>query len=88
MKFTILLFLAITILLLILKVYNSKNSKNLGKPNKNFKLNKSNFYTWMNFSKNERYELSKKNSAYYLNHRKNLLKEIRNEYKNITKSKK
>ena len=58
------------------------------KPDKIFKLNKKNFYTWMNFSKKERYELSKKDSVFYLNQRKNLLKQIRNEYKNISGSEK
>ena len=63
-----------------------KGSKNFKKPERIFKLNKKNFYTWMNFSKNKRYELSKKDSAFYLNQRKNLLKQIRNEYKNISDS--
>jgi len=42
----------------------------------------------MNFSKKERYELAKKESVSYLNQRKNLLKQIRNEYKNISGSEK
>jgi len=65
-----------------------KDSKIFRKPERIFKLNKKNFYTWMNFSKKERYELSKKDSIFYLNQRKNLLKQIRNEYKNISGSKK
>ena len=75
-----LIFLLITFIGFILVF---KNSKIFWKPEKIFKLNKKNFYTWMNFSKKERYELSKKNSLLYLNQRKNLLKKIRNEYKNI-----
>ena len=62
-----------------------RNYKNFSKKDKLFKLNKKNFYTWMNFSKKERYELSKKDSAFYINQRKNLLKQIRNEYKNISR---
>ena len=65
-----------------------KKYKVFRKPDKTFKLNKKNFYTWMNFSKKERYELTKKNSVFYLNQRKNLLKQIRNEYKNISGSEK
>jgi len=65
-----------------------KNTKIVRKPNKIFKLNRKNFYTWMNFSKKERYELLKKDSVLYLNQRKNLLKQIRNEYKNISGSEK
>ena len=65
-----------------------KDSKTYKKPKRIFKLNKKNFYTWMNFSKKKRYELSKKDSVFYLNQRKNLLKQIRNEYKNISGSEK
>ena len=65
-----------------------KDSNIFKKPERIFKLNKKNFYTWMNFSKKERYELSKKDSVFYLNKRKNLLKQIRNEYKNISGSEK
>ena len=83
MKF-IYLFLLITIFLALISAF--KKLRNLGKPSKIFKLNKKNFYTWMNFSKKERYELAKKNSAFYLNQRRNLLKQIQNEYKNINNS--
>ena len=67
-------------------VISNKNLKNSRKTNKFIKLNKKNFYKWMNFSKKERYELSKKESALYLNQRKNLLKQIRDEYKNVSRS--
>ena len=65
-----------------------KKFRILSKPDNIFKLNRKNFYTWMNFSKKERYELAKKDSVSYLNQRKNLLKQIRNEYKNISGSEK
>ena len=65
-----------------------KDSNIFKKPERIFKLNKKNFNTWMNFSKKERYELSKKDSINYINQRKNLLKQIRNEYKNISSSEK
>ena len=83
MKLIILFTLIITFLGLIIA---SKKSKNVINSNKNFKLDKNNFYTWMNFSKKKRYELAKKDSTFYMNQRKNLLKEIRNEYKNISNS--
>ena len=47
-----------------------------------FKLNKENLYSWMNLTKQERFNLSKKDSMNYLIERKNLLSQIRNEYKN------
>tara|TARA_B100000212_G_scaffold287460_1_gene228286 strand:+ start:448 stop:627 length:180 start_codon:yes stop_codon:yes gene_type:complete len=52
-----------------------------------FKFNKNNLNKWMNLSKKERFDLSKKDSIIYLNERKNLLKKIRDEYKNISKEK-
>ena len=83
MRLTLLLLISFIALLLAFK-----DSKLFNKSERIFKLNKKNFYTWMNFSKKERYELSKKNSVFYLNQRKNLLKQIRNEYKNISDSEK
>ena len=46
------------------------------------KSNKENLYSWMNLTKQERFNLSKKDSMNYLVERKNLLNQIRNEYKN------
>ena len=46
------------------------------------KFNKKNLYSWMNLTKKERFNLSKKDSMNYLIERKNLLNQIRNEYKN------
>ena len=83
MKLIILFTLIITFLGLLIA---SKKSKNVSNSNKKFKLDKNNFYIWMNFSKKKRYELTKKDSTFYMNQRKNLLKEIRNEYKNISNS--
>ena len=47
-----------------------------------FKFNKENLYSWMNLTKKERFNLSKRDSMTYLIERKNLLSQIRNEYKN------
>ena len=46
------------------------------------KFNKENLYSWMNLTKEERFNLSRKDSMNYLIERKNLLNQIRNEYKN------
>ena len=46
------------------------------------KFNKENLYSWMNLTKKERFNLSKRDSMTYSKERKNLLKQIRNEYKN------
>ena len=46
------------------------------------KFNKDNLYSWMNLTKKERFNLSKRDSMNYLTERKNLLNQIRNEYKN------
>ena len=45
-------------------------------------FNKENLYSWMNLTKKERFNLSKKDSMNYLIERKNLLNQIRKEYKN------
>ena len=48
-------------------------------------FNKNNLNNWMNLTKKERYNLSKQDSVNYLDRRKLLLDEIRNEYKKISK---
>ena len=44
-------------------------------------FNKKNLDNWMNLTKKERYNLSKQDSFKYMDRRKLLLDEIRNEYK-------
>ena len=58
------------------KVFNSK---------KITIFNKKNLNNWMNLTKKERYNLSKQDSVNYLDRRKLLLDEIRNEYKKISR---
>ena len=65
----------------LINMYHNYFSKIL-KTNRGFKFNKENLYSWMNLSKKERFNLSKKDSMNYLIERKNLLNQIRNEYKN------
>ena len=50
-------------------------------------FNKKNLNNWMNLTKKERYNLSKQDSVNYMDRRKLLLDEIRNEYKKISKKK-
>jgi len=48
-------------------------------------FNKKNLNNWMNLTKRERYNLLKQDSLKYMDKRKILLDEIRNEYKKISK---
>ena len=48
-------------------------------------FNKKNLNNWMNLTKKERYNLSKQDSVNYMDIRKVLLDEIRNEYKKISR---
>ena len=48
-------------------------------------FNKKNLNNWMNLTKKERYNLSKQDSVNYMDKRKLLLDEIRNEYKKISR---
>ena len=48
-------------------------------------FNKKNLNNWMNLTKKERYNLSKQDSLNYMDRRRLLLDEIRNEYKKISR---
>jgi len=48
-------------------------------------FNKKNLNNWMNLTKKERYNLTKQDSLNYMDKRKLLLDEIRNEYKKISR---
>ena len=58
------------------------NTKVLLKKRGGLRFNKKNLYSWMNLTKKERFNMSKTDSMIYSIERKNLLKQIRNEYKN------
>ena len=66
---------------LLINIKNNYLSKIFIKK-RGLKFNKENLYSWMNLTKKERFNLSKKDSMNYLIERKNLLNQIRNEYKN------
>ena len=81
----------VIIFLFIFMFFNLRNFLKLNRKQKVLKtkksttFNKKNLNNWMNLTKKERYNLSKQDSVNYLDRRKLLLDEIRNEYKKISK---
>ena len=81
----------VIIFLLIFIFFNSRNFFKLNRKQKVLKskklttFNKKNLNNWMNLTKKERYNLSKQDSINYMDRRKLLLDEIRNEYKKISR---
>ena len=80
----------VIIFLLIFIFFNLRNFLKLNRKQKVLKakklttFNKENLNNWMNLTKKERYNLSKQDSFNYMDRRKLLLEEIRNEYKKIS----
>ena len=86
------MFLKIVIIFLFIFIFfNLRNFLKLNRKQKVLKtkklttFNKKNLNNWMNLTKKERYNLSKQDSVEYMDRRKILLDEIRNEYKKISK---
>ena len=86
------MFLKIMIIFLFIFIFfNLRNFLKLNRKQKVLKakklttFNKKNLNNWMNLTKKERYNLSKQDSVNYMDRRKLLLDEIRNEYKKISK---
>ncbi len=81
----------VIIFLFIFIFFNLSNFLKLNRKQKVLKakklktFNKKNLNNWMNLTKKERYDLSKQDSVNYLDRRKLLLDEIRNEYKKISR---
>ena len=81
----------VIILLFIIIFFYLRNFLKLNRKQKVLKakklttFNKKNLNDWMNLTKKERYNLSKQDSINYMDRRKLLLHEIRNEYKKISK---
>ena len=79
------------IFLFIVVSFNFRNFLKLIRKQKVLKVkklttfNKKNLNNWMNLTKKERYNLSKQDSVNYMDRRKLLLDEIRNEYKKISR---
>ena len=86
------MFLKIVIIFLfIFIIFNLRNFLKLDRKQKILKakrltiFSKKNLNNWMNLTKKERYNLSKQDSVKYMDRRKLLLDEIRNEYKKISR---
>ena len=81
----------VIIFLFIFIFFNFRNFLKLNRKQKVLKakklttFNKKNLNNWMNLTKKERYNLSKQDSVNYMDRRKLLLDEIRNEYKKISR---
>ena len=81
----------VIIFLFIFILFNLRNFLKLNRKQKALKakklttFNKKNLNNWMNLTKKERYNLSKQDSVNYMDRRKLLLDEIRNEYKKISR---
>ena len=81
----------VIIILFIIIFFNLKNFLKINRKKKDLKskkfitFNKKNLNKWMNLTKKERYNLLKQDSLKYLDRRKILLNEIRNEYKKISR---
>ena len=84
----------LTLVIIFLFIFIFFNLKNFLKLNRkqNFlrtkkftTFNKKNLNNWMNLTKKERYNLLKQDSLNYMDKRKILLDEIRNEYKKISR---
>ena len=86
------MFLKIVIIFIFIFIFfNLRNFLKLNRKQKVLKakklttFNKKNLNNWMNLTKKERYNLSKQDSVKYMDRRKLLLDEIRNEYKKISR---
>ena len=83
--------LLLVIIFLFIIFFNLKNFFKFNRKQKVLKIkkftnfNKKNLNNWMNLTKKERYNLLKQDSMNYMDKRKILLDEIRNEYKKISR---
>ncbi len=84
LKFVI-IFLCICIFFNLRNFLKFSRKQKVSKAKKLTTFNKKNLYSWMNLTKKERYNLSKQDSVKYMDRRKLLLEEIRNEYKKISR---
>ena len=81
----VIIFLLIFIFFNFKKILNFKRKQKVLKTKKFRTFNKKNLNNWMNLTKKERYDSLKQDSLKYMDKRKILLDEIRNEYKKISK---
>ena len=78
-------FLLIIIFLNLKNFFKFNRKQKVLKTKKFTNFNKKNLNNWMNLNKKERYNLLKQDSLNYMDKRKILLDEIRNEYKKISR---
>jgi len=81
----VIIFLFILIFFYLRNFLKLNRRQKVFKQNKLTTFNKKNLNNWMNLTKKERYNLSKQDSFSYMDKRKLLLDEIRNEYKKISR---
>ena len=81
----VIIFLFMFIFIYLRNFFKLNRKQKVLKANKLTTFNKKNLYNWMNLTKKERYNLSKQDSVNYMDRRKLLLDEIRNEYKKISR---
>jgi len=78
------IFLFIYLFFNLMNFLKLKRKQKVLKTKKLTTFNKKNLKNWMNLTKKERYNLLKQDSVNYMNKRRLLLDEIRNEYKKIS----
>ncbi len=81
----VIIFLVIFIFFKLRNFFKLNRKQKVLKAKKLTTFNKKNLNNWMNLTKKERYNLSKQDSVNYMDRRKLLLDEIRNEYKKISR---
>ena len=81
----VIIFLFICIFFYLGNFFNLNRKQKVLQAKKLTTFNKKNLNNWMNLTKKERYNLSKQDSVNYMDRRKLLLDEIRNEYKKINR---
>ena len=79
------IFLLMFIFIYLRNFFKLNRKQKVLKSKKLTTFSKKNFNNWMNLTKKERYNLSKQDSFNYVDRRKILLEEIRNEYKKISR---
>ena len=81
----VIIFLSLIIFFNFRKFLKLNRKQKVLKVKKLTTFNKKNLNNWMNLTKKERYNLTKQDSLNYMDKRKLLLDEIRNEYKKISR---
>jgi len=81
----VIIFLSLIIFFNFRKFLKLNRKQKVLKVKKLTTFNKKNLNNWMSLTKKERYNLTKQDSLNYMDKRKLLLDEIRNEYKKISR---